>query len=275
MACWAPKRVCVPFLCCVFLVVKSTLATVRLSISPVWQSWKEPLFGGQSHPTLITGAVREIWRGGMDLRGGERWMKAQRTVAEGARKVCTHEQHAVTCPFLPGYLLPFTFWGFLVCNLTHLHVYWRHTGVTMETHWDAVAAMAPSSPSTPLSAQLLSLSLFYSFSFSPIARSPLSSPPLSAPDSVVIINTPSSWADAWLESASSPVAGRKSDRVGGEAQRVSESQVTQPQPDKWRLGCNTFTHVCERYKFHNVVSVFCFLNVPSPKFTLGALGSVE
>lgn len=37
--------------------------------------------------------------------------------------------------------------------------------------------------------------------------------PLSLPRCVVIINTPSSWADIWLESVSSPVAGR----IGGES----------------------------------------------------------
>lgn len=72
MACWVGTKVCVSFLCwcvCVCVVVKSTLATVRLSISPVWQSWKKLLFGGQSHPTLIKGAARK--RKGRDGRGAE------------------------------------------------------------------------------------------------------------------------------------------------------------------------------------------------------------
>ena len=58
--------VCVRVCVCVF-VVKSTLATVCLSISPVWQRWKELLFRGQPHPTLINSAARASGReGGMD-----------------------------------------------------------------------------------------------------------------------------------------------------------------------------------------------------------------
>lgn len=48
---------------CVF-VVKSTLATVCLSISPVWHRWKELLFRGQPHPTLINRAARVGGRNG-------------------------------------------------------------------------------------------------------------------------------------------------------------------------------------------------------------------
>lgn len=252
-------RVCVCLFCIgVALVVKSTLATVRLSISPVWQSWKELLFGGQSHPTLITGAARESWRGGMDL-GGKAEVNGGTANGGGGGTKSLHTW-ATCChlPFSAWLPPPFYLLGFfglpshtLACVLETLETPWRHTGTPWRP-WHRLLRQHLSVPNC-------SLSLFYSSSpFSPIALSPLSSPPLSAPDSVVIINTPSSWADAWLESASSPVARRKSDRVGGEAQRVSESQVTQLQPDKWRLGCDTFTHVCKQHKLHTVVSV----NVP-------------
>lgn len=127
--------------------------------------------------------------------------------------------------------------SFLVGNPTHLYVYWRHAGDALchcGSHCTVFSVDISQCPTA------LSLSLFYSsscspaFPFSPIALTTLSSPPLSVSDSVVIINTLSSWADAWFESASSPVAGLKSDRVCGEAQTVSESQVMQPQSDRWR-----------------------------------------
>ena len=73
MACWVHplclvKSVCMcVFVCVCVFVVKSTLATVCLSISPVWQRWKELLFRGQPHPTLINSAARASGReGGMD-----------------------------------------------------------------------------------------------------------------------------------------------------------------------------------------------------------------
>lgn len=70
------KRVYVCLCVCV-LVVKSTLATVCLSISPVWQRWKELLFRGQPHPTLINNAARASGKGqrGAGVEGDDRGKK--------------------------------------------------------------------------------------------------------------------------------------------------------------------------------------------------------
>ena len=65
---------CILCVCVCVFVVKSTLATVCLSISPVWQHWKELLFRGQPHPTLINNAVRATGRGG---GGVQRWRETE------------------------------------------------------------------------------------------------------------------------------------------------------------------------------------------------------
>lgn len=172
------------------------------------------------------GWAGEVNGGAADEDGG---------VGGGGPKVCTHGQHAVTCSFLPGYLPSFTFCLFgsvirhtrMCAGDTLGHCGSRGTVSSVDTSQRPTArSLSPSSIHPP--------ALPPSPPFSPIAPTTLSSPPLSVPDSVVIINTPSSCADAWLESAPSPVAGLKSDGVGGEAQRLSESQVMQPQADGWR-----------------------------------------
>lgn len=100
MACWAHP------LCLVksVFVAKSTLATVCLSISPVWQRWKELLFRGQPHPTLINNAARARGREG---EGAE--VEGDRGGREGSRP---NQQHptlsSVLTPFLPSYLFIFT-----------------------------------------------------------------------------------------------------------------------------------------------------------------------
>lgn len=170
MVCWVGTKVCVPFLCvcvCLCLVVKSTLATVRLSISPVWQSWKKLLFGGQSHPTLIKGAARGRegwtgvggrgeWRRSRWRRGSWRWG----TKSLHTRATCRHLFFSARLP--PQFHL-LSLW---VGNPTHSHVCWRHTGPLWQP-WHRLLCWHLSAPNCSLP-----LALFYSSSRSP-AFSPI------------------------------------------------------------------------------------------------------
>lgn len=96
MACWAHPLCLVKSVRCVCMcvfVVKSTLATVCLSISPVWQHWKELLFRGQPHPTLINKAARASrrdWEARKANRGGGR--KKGETVG-APRAPALNQQH--------------------------------------------------------------------------------------------------------------------------------------------------------------------------------------
>lgn len=256
MACWAhplTKCVCV----CVF-VVKSTLATVCLSISPVWQRWKELLFRGQPHPTLINNTARASGRDGGGSRGGGR---QRRGGTEGAgRAPAQNQQHPTLLSFA---LTPFPAWlplYFYLCVIlhfhkptnflsslassryppltlrwrcqhkhTHLHAYSKNTDRHLGSHGTVLSLGTTQHPAPSLLLFILPPSL----SSSPASLNsspPPSLPPLrhlslccflplSLPCCVVIINTPSSWADIWLESVSSPVAGRSggNQRGGSEA----------------------------------------------------------
>lgn len=124
----------------------------------------------------------------------------------------------------------------LFCPIRVSFTFCMCTGDMLETRCGSRSAVFSVDTSQHPTALSVSLSLlFVRLPLSPPLLPPLCHLPLcQPPDSVVIINTPSSWADAWLESASSPVAGLKSDGVCGEAQRVSESQVMQHQTDRWR-----------------------------------------
>lgn len=227
------QSVCVPFLCCVCLVVKSTLATVRLSISPVWQSWKEPLFGGQSHPTLITGAARESWRGGMDLGGGGEVNGGTADGGGGGMEslhtwaTCCHLPFSAWLPS-PFYLLGF--FGLQPDTLTCvLETQLRHTG-TPWPPWHRLLRQHLSVPNCSLSLSLLFI-LFLPHCSQPSVISPSVSPWLCCNNKHSI---QLSWCMTWVGFFACCRAKVRQSRWGGsEGVRVPGDTTSTWQMEAW------------------------------------------